>query len=413
MAWLRSHRDENIDPNNAPAPVMPLDEPAHEAPDLDDGMMRLKRREARERFADAAREAAHTYRPPEHDRHAGGHHAPNTPAPDPALDDPVATTAPTSTDASPIHGGLDAPMPSWEPHRAANGGSDEEDGRSPVTTSSSPAPANEPAPPGRQSWQHPSDQVAAAEAHGTTSRKRHRTCSYYIGILILIGIFGFGTIGSLLSSCAANVGSFVEGFFDEDAPRYTEIEEPAPAAVDEAVENAAQTETKQRLDAMIAGESHELDRFAEGVTALFRSYCGATPEELGLDAREIALWQLGHTTYTLTEAYAFLTDAGDGYEGTATVYFELSTPDVGTLALELAGFLPNGYLGEGEASTLSSEDLQAIRAAYDELTAGEPAYRELSSSMDFEAATDSEGGNCAIAVDEEAWADEVAWFARA
>ena len=359
MALRRSHSgDENIDPFNAPDPVMPSEEPEREDPDPDDGIARIKRRDERRR-GNMSGAASNSYQPPTYNH----------------------------DDASSAHGS------SWQgASTGTNAGA--ESASSHHHNRSKRAPR---APRTHHSEQNTSSRTAS--------------CAIYLIIFILLsGAIASGA-GMLLSSCSAAVGDVFEGLFEDDGPRYEDIEPSAPREVEDAVVSAVQTETKLQLDALIAGESDGVSRFEQGATDIFQSYCGATPEELGLSAHEIAIWQLSHASYDLSSAHAYLSQIGEGYKGTANVYFDFTAPDITALAFELSAHLPNGYLEPGEADALTPEDLQKIRAAYDAYTAGEPEYEERFSVMNFEAATDLEGGNCAIALDTEAWNTELDWLA--
>ena len=109
MAWKRfPTEDENIDPFNAPDPVMPIDEPVREELDLDDGVARLSRRNVRKRFQDASRTPKRAYQPPVHHDTSSTSSHPAVAAPEGSSDpaDPVAATSPIANE-EPIHGGYD------------------------------------------------------------------------------------------------------------------------------------------------------------------------------------------------------------------------------------------------------------------------------------------------------------------
>lgn len=405
MALRRSHSgDENIDPFNAPDPVMPSEEPEREDPDPDDGIARVKQRGERRR-GKLSGPASNSYQPPtyDHDDASSAHGSPWQSAS--GSMDPVSTTAPgDDAGSAPIYGGFDAPVQGSSFGAAASEG----DGAG-ADAGTSSAAENTTSHHRQRSERKP----RAPRTHRSASSKGSRTtsCAIYLIIFILLsGAIASGA-GMLLSSCTAAVGGVFEGLFEDDGPRYEDIEPSAPREVEDAVVSAVQTETKLQLDALIAGESDGVSRFEQGVSDVFESYCSATPEELGLSAHEIAIWQLSHASYDLSSAHAYLSQVGEGYEGTANVYFDFTAPDIAALAFELSAHLPNGYLEPGEANELTPENLQEIRAAYDAYTAGEPEYEERFSVMNFEAATDLEGGNCAIALDTEAWNTELDWLA--
>lgn len=401
MALRRSHSgDENIDPFIAPDPVMPSEEPERENPDPDDGIARIKRRGERRR-GKLSGAASNSYQPPTYDHDdASSAHGSAWQGASGSMD-PVSTTAPgDDAGSAPIYGGYDAPAQEGPFGAAASG--DDSAGAGSAAENTAPHHHHRSKRAPRAPRTHHSEQ-------NTSSRTA--SCAIYLIIFILLsGAIASGA-GMLLSSCSAAVGDVFEGLFEDDGPRYEDIEPSAPREVEDAVVSAVQTETKLQLDALMAGESDGVSRFEQGVTDVFESYCGATPEELGLSAHEIAIWQLSHASYDLSSAHAYLAQVGEGYEGTANVYFDFTAPDITALAFELSAHLPNGYLEPGEADELTPENQQEIRAAYDAYTAGEPEYEERFSVMNFEAATDLEGGNCAIALDTEAWNTELDWLA--
>lgn len=74
MAWNpTTRREPNIDPFNAPDPIMPTDEPSSGEPNLVDSAERLRAYEAQKRYEQARREAEH------HQRHSW--HRNRTPMP--------------------------------------------------------------------------------------------------------------------------------------------------------------------------------------------------------------------------------------------------------------------------------------------------------------------------------------------
>lgn len=407
MALRRSHSgDENIDPFNAPDPVMPSEEPEREDPDPDDGIARIKRRGERRR-GKLSGPASNSYQPPTYDHDdAPSAHGSAWQGAGGSMDS-VSTTAPEDDAGSaPIYGGYDAPAQGSSFGAAPSGYAGTDAGANTGTGSA----AENTAPHHRHRSKH-APRAPRTHRGEQNTNTRTTSCAIYLIIFILLsGAIASGA-GMLLSSCSAAVGGFFEGLFEDDGPRYEDIEPSAPSEVEDAVVSAVQTETKLQLDALIAGEADGVSRFEQGVSDIFQSYCGATPEELGLSAHEIAIWQLSHASYDLSSAHAYLSQIGEGYEGTANVYFDFTAPDITALAFELSAHLPNGYLEPGEADELTPENLQEIRAAYDAYTAGEPEYEERFSVMNFEAATDLEGGNCAIALDTEAWNTELDWLA--
>lgn len=386
MAWnLFDKQDENIDPFNAPDPVMPSDEPTHEAPDFGEGITRLERRNVRKRVMDASRKAEHSYQPPVHrDTFDAGSHA---------------TAA---------HPAADAASPVSE---------------APDLAASTPGPA---AGTSSQVYSHRDTHTwhrTAQQAPMPTGARTKRTggCGRLV-IILFIAVFAAPTIlGSLFFSCSACTSDVVDAVFsDSDEYNDDDYSSNASFAVDDIspdVENHAIIRATAVLEATIAADETALEIMEQGVVDSFVDYLDMTPEELGLDAHEIAAWVLENVNYETTSAYSSLLSEGDGYTGTATVYFDISLPSVSSIASNLSMELLDHeiyvYAADFNASKLDRELVQKL---LDDVLAGESSYsveyRDLASSMVFDVTANEEGTNIDLELDEEAWAEQLEWFAQ-
>lgn len=212
MALRRSHSgDENIDPFNAPDPVMPSEEPEREDPDPDDGIARVKQRGERRR-GKLSGPASNSYQPPtyDHDDASSAHGSPWQSAS--GSMDPVSTTAPEDgAGSAPIYGGFDAPVQGSSFGAAASEG----DGAG-ADAGTSSAAENTTSHHRQRSERKP----RAPRTHRSASSKGSRTtsCAIYLIIFILLsGAIASGA-GMLLSSCTAAVGGVFEGLFEDDGP---------------------------------------------------------------------------------------------------------------------------------------------------------------------------------------------------
>ncbi len=404
MAWKRFPADdENIDPFNAPDPVMPIDEPAREELDLDDGVARLARRNVRKRFRDASRTTEHAYRPPvHHDTSSANVHAAAT-APEgssgPA--DPVATTSPIAS-SEPVHGEYDHAPRSEAPN---------------APSSSAPSSAGS-SHRDTHTWHRTSQQASAPE---DVRVKRKGGCGRMIIILIIV-LFAAPTIaGSLFFSCSACTSDIVDSIFS-DSDEYTDdgYSSNASFAVNDIspdVENHAIIRATAVLEAMAATDETALDVMEQGVIDSFADYLDMTPEELGLDARVIAAWVLENTNYETTSSYCSLYSEGDGYVGTANVYFDITVPSVSSIASNLSMELLDHeiyvYAADFDAARLDHELVQEL---LDGILAGTSSYsveyRDLASSMTFDVSANEEGTNIDLELDEGTWIEQLEWFAQ-
>ena len=404
MAWKRFPADdENIDPFNAPDPVMPIDEPAREELDLDDGVARLTRRNVRKRFRDASRTTEHAYRPPvHHDTSSANAHAAAT-APEGSSDpaDPVAATSPIAS-SEPVHGEYDHAPRSEAPN---------------APSSSAPSSAGS-SHRDTHTWHRTSQQASAPE---DVRVKRKGGCGRMIIILIII-LFAVPSIfGSLLFSCSACTSDIFESFFT-DTDEYTDDDYSSNASfavndISPDVENHAIIRATAVLEAMAATDETALDVMEQGVIDSFADYLDMTPEELGLDARVIAAWVLENTNYETTSSYCSLYSEGDGYAGTANVYFDITVPSVSSIASNLSMELLDHeiyvYAADFDAARLDRELVQEL---LDGILSGTSSYsveyRNLTSSMTFNVAANEEGTNIDLELDEESWIEQLEWFAQ-
>ena len=142
-----------------------------------------------------------------------------------------------------------------------------------------------------------------------------------------------------------------------------------------------------------------------------------TPEELGLDAREIAAWVLENTSYETTSSSGSLYSEDDGYAGTANVYFDITVPSVNSIAsnmsLELLDHEIYVYAANFDAAGLDHELVQELLAGILSGTSSYSVeYRDLSSSMTFDVSANEEGTNIDLELDEGTWIEQLEWFAQ-
>lgn len=370
MAWNPFHReDENVDPFNAPDPVMPLDEPTHEAPDLDDGVARIKQREVQERLDDMRRQAE--------------------------------LNAQQAEQAAP----QDAPYGS-APHEAT-----------PHQTTPYQAAPHESRHRDRHSWHRDATPAKVPmKRYNPNVATSKSSCIIYAIIIVVFLSGALGGVGALFSSCTSTVSSIFNDSEPAEEPQDSasySVDDPSDALADEAREVAA-----AHLDDMIAlNDDQALALFEEGVVDTFTNYCDITPDELGLDAREIASWILSHTSYELDESFCSMGYEGMGFTGTASTYFDISIPDAGAitdaLIQELSKQGVDVYADDFDPAGLDASLVrQALDTVLSEDSPYDLEYREVYSTMAFNVTTDGEGSNAEFELDEEAWDEELRWFAR-
>ncbi len=366
MGWRQRPESDgvNIDPFNAPDPVMPGGEPdfARDPAEGDaDGIERVVRRNER--------------REPGHFRHRAGsdwHRSPKTPGP--SMDGRTAarTQAPEGSPApSPIADAEAAERRAAEERRVKRA-----DARRQIAKA----------------------ERRAGKTRGKGSGGRRLGC-----IIALVVIVATGVIGPLISCSAV----LLDGIFDDGSSGYDYIYEydytdgdaTSPAdwdaldAADEGAAELARTTTEESLQAMVACDQACVDAVSERFAESFESWTSVSPEEAGIDADAVARWALENMTYEVdadsVSAYATDAEDGDGYDVPTYIDASVSCPDLGDVVMGLREVIVDQTdLWSGEP--LDDADRELIADELDRLMA-DTAFADGSLYLSYDVAADAEG----------------------
>ena len=351
MAW-KSHPcdDSQIDPFNAPDPVMPSEEPSLDAPDVS--------------AADASStRAAHVSRSKHRDRHV------------------------------------------W--HRSA-----------PSATNDAPARADVPAGTGKGH----SAKAASNDAPPRSPRRSTKRSHCLIYLIVIIVIFS-AVVGPLFSACSTALDDAFDTLFDSDSDTasystddrdyYSSPDYETELQLEQDVADEARAQTEDRLNSLIAGDEAALDLLETDFKEAFETYFQFTPEEAGIDAREVARWALSNFSYGTLDANGYVYSADDGtYEVEASVYFDTELPDIDDVAYDLRRKSPRAlWYADNKRDAMTPELQEELRTDLQETLddyTGERSSR--SASLSFSGTAQADGSEVKLAIDEEDWQFELSWM---
>lgn len=391
MAWKLQKSDEvQIDPFNAPDPVMPSEEPSFEGFDANDGAERLSRHESRRRLEQVRHKAASAYRPRAYDHGGARQGRAAAHGSSPTVEDrPINPVRPT-----------DAPSAEGEATARADDAS-----------SAQASPRTRSGRHDRHTW-HPApprarDASAAARKRGRALARVRAFIFFAVAVVVAASI-----AGPAFRACDAAFDGLMDGdddySYSSDEYDSTNYDGAIYDQVSTDLDTMAQDETVRTLDAMIAGDDRYLDRAEQRVDYLLGLYCDHTADELGIDARELAAWLLGRMTYSIESSYCYGDATDTGYAMACAVYFTLEAPSADDVILAMDGYLPDGLSLYAIDGPLDAAGQEAVRDALDKALA-DPSLemRELYMGMDYEGTADLDGSNCSVALDRDAWEQSI------
>ena len=383
MSWKPNftHQEPNIDPFNAPDPVMPGGEPQLTFPtekrDGDDGVERIARRNER-------KEPGHF----RHRAHTSSHESWNSFSTQNSSDG-SAQTSPIQTEpeASPQAGGNIGATPSGQARTQRKQ-------RSRRGTSGAQAPAG---------------------------KQRKKTFPYFFLLILIIFLLtgGLSTIGSCVASTLDGVISIFNGNSDADSARvaYDDYSssissDPDELAEDQALETLHElvsTETTGMLDGIQQGDGYYCDLIVQRLDEDFKTWTGRSAEEAGIDLYALAQWSMSNMTYEVADQYELIEHSdSEGYTADCSIYFYLWSPNVGDVLSELSSFMTND-LETWRDEPLSDAEREQIQAKLQELMdEADPSKREAYLYIDYTGTTDVDGFNGEITFDDqEGWEDSI------
>ena len=366
MSWMRrfSTSDPEIDPFNAPDPVMPGGEPeiepVRERPDADDGIGRMRRRNERKE--------------PGHREHRASLRRDR--AEEAVPDDGGADSSPIEVESSPAAkpgGGRRARAAGMQPRAAAF----------------------KRAFPG------------AARFGGKGKRGGRIGCLRIAIILFIVasvlGAVGDGCAGILDDIFDGGASSSDSGYsYDDsgyDSDRY-DIEYQLEADC----EAGAAAEVEALLGSIAAGDEAYVASGVQRVEDTFASYFGLSPAEMGVDADALVRWQLSNMTYQVSSSYAYADPAFGGYALEGTVYFDLALPTLNDILYDLSDYIYYDLDYSSYDKVLAPGDTELIAAELERLKAEIEPW-DTYQSIDYTGSAASDGSDIETEFDLDAFQD--------
>lgn len=252
------------------------------------------------------------------------------------------------------------------------------------------------------------------KAGDTQGNKRKRGCGC---LAFLLAMMIISSLGGVISSCSDSLEAGFEDSWSSDdtwsesSDGFVNDEEyydyDVAYQLEEDFEDLCQDETRDIFDAMAAGDATYADLVVSGFTESLDVYLGISPADAGIDTAAITQQILASVGYDLESAYAYTYASEDGYDLTCTVYLDFSMIDVRDLAYGLSTFVSEHddldqaiYNG-----TLTEEDKQLLR---DELARlmNTPETYETFTYIDYVGAAALDGTELTITDGIDGWIDE-------
>lgn len=354
MAWnLRPYDDSQIDPFNAPDPIMPSDEPSFEGSDADDGAERLKRHELERRLEQARRNAARGHGHQSHPWHA--------PAAAPVSADPITVE------------------------------------KSAADTGASSAPAKPP----RTRKRHEQVKPRGAGSGVPATHKVRRAITFIVIVMVASSLI------PAMVTCSLDRDDSSSSI-DEDYG-YTETE----LAIKADAEDEMTRQMEGLLDDVATGNELARGLAEEAFADACGLYLGLSPEEAGIDSAAVVSWLLENTSYDPPETSCYVYNMGGSYEISGTVYVDVSVPSLSDVAYSLRWDVPDGIwetrddgttmVAEGGAAALQEELARILEERRSDTT-------KLSLMLSFEGTAGPDGSGLTMSYDTTEWGTELTWL---
>lgn len=413
-SWHVGSNDPQIDPFNAPDPIMPGGEPDFFAElDLADGLGSEDLGDERLEPGSAPRDRDGLERiARRNERREPGHHLHRA-----SLFTP---TRATSARRSAAHAGTEgnASPASAAPTSPIEHAPDDYD----TARAGTPANPRHGAQRSRARRAHKTSQEEGASTRSTPGKRRSTR-----GCLILFIIFFIlsGGMSVMLGACSAIVNGLVAGVDGiinqidaptsddsshdayDDEPAY-DYDQDASSTAEDTARTLATEAAQARLDAMIAGTDASLDLTSQAFSDAFVEVSGITPEQAGIDPAAVARWALGGASYELDSAYAFSTATADGFTLDGSVYYDIAAPEAGELVYDLYDYLTDivGYDAlnalAGTDTALSADATSALASELARLQ-DQAATREVFLYLDYTGTASADGDDVSIELVESLW----------
>lgn len=355
----RDRPDKQIDPFNAPDPIMPGGEQTMDPGEMHGGGLE---RFSRSRKSDAKRQfSSHNYQAPR--EHADAYEAPST--------DGTPGTVAAERDR---HAAAEAKRAAKNAKRAAK--------------------------------------AAAKRTQGNERRSSRRGC-LTVAILLVIAFSMLGSCSSILSELFYS-GDFSfsnSDSYSSDTYTYTSgLTSEEAYALEDAVEGAAMDQFALDMDALLADEDNAMiQRLAAQFSESFSLYCNTSVENAGLDATAVARWALNATHCEATDANMWA-DSYDDLFFTGSVYFDAFVPDVDDVAYELSMYVYD-HFADSYRTGMVFDETQRAELAEALTQAEENALAETETRdyfmQEYQGTSDATGTTIKLAHDEDDWESNI------
>lgn len=365
MASSYRDRSENqIDPFNAPDPIMPGGEQTLDPGEAHGGGLE---RFSRSRKSDAKRQfSSHNYQAPR--EHADAYEAPST-------DGTPGTVAAERA----RHVATEAKRAAKNAKRAAK--------------------------------------AAAKRTQGNERRSSRRGCLVK-AILLVIVLNMLGSCSSILSELfysndysTSSSDSYSSDSYSSDTYTYSNgLTSEEMSELEHAVERAAMDQFTLDMDALLAdGDGTLSQRLATRFSESFSLYCNTTVENAGLDAAAVARWALDAVRFEVTDANMWA-DSYDDLFFTGSVYFDAFVPDVDDVAYELSSYIYDHFADSYSTGMVFNEAQRAELA--DALAQAEESVLADTETrtffmQEYQGTSDTTGATIELAHDEEDWESNI------
>lgn len=360
----RDRPDKQIDPFNAPDPIMPGGEQTMDPGEMHGGGLE---RFSRSRKSDARRQfSSHNYQAPR--EHADAYEAPST--------DGTPGTVAAERDR---HAAAEAKRAAKNAKRAAK--------------------------------------AAAKRTQGNERRSSRRGC-LTVAILLVIAFSMLGSCSSILSELfysndysTSSSDSYSSDSYSSNTYTYSNgLTSEEMSELEHAVERAAMDQFTLDMDALLAdGDGTLSQRLATRFSESFSLYCNTTVENAGLDAAAVARWALDAVRFEVTDANMWA-DSYDDLFFTGSVYFDAFVPDVDDVAYELNSYIYD-HFADSYSTGMVFNEAQRAELADALAQAEESALADTETRtffmQEYQGTSDTTGATIELAHDEEDWESNI------
>lgn len=239
-------------------------------------------------------------------------------------------------------------------------------------------------------------------------------------LLAIIVIVALVSIVSGATTCAVNlfVGdggeqASTDYTHDEPAsPDFPGLDESTQRSVGDQIEGQANQQFKDFSERMTSGDAQLVSRAAADLEATFKESSGSslTPADMGIDTTELARWSLAKTRLQVggdrdLHSFAFSEDADDT-RWSGSTYGDLFVPDANNVMWQTSYYVRSDLLKYSDRALTPSE-LELAKKKLEELKAqAEAAPVEHYISIDFTATCDADGSNPEVTFADDAFTNE-------